>query len=163
MPLFLTHAVPPFRRIAGLALAIAAIQGALLPLRGQGRSPEDTRTVDGYRLTMPTLRKVLPALYAEGADTCERRKDRDPHTLSLAEMTGTLERCAPILRALARADVTPREAALVLASLLRTGQQVALRGGKATELPPGVLRDNALLLERNDPELRRLAKGGALS
>jgi hypothetical protein len=148
----------PFRRIAGLALAIAATQGALLPLTAQGRSAEDTRTVDGYRLTLPTLRKVLPALYAEGADTCERQKGRDPHTLSIAEMTRTLERCAPVLRALERAEVTPREAAIAFASLLRTGQQVAMRGGKATALPPSVLRDNALLLEQNDPEIRRLTK-----
>lgn len=153
----------PFRRMAGLALAIAAVQGALLPLTAQGRSAEDARTVDAYRLTMPTLRMVLLALYAGGAETCERQKGRDPHTLSIAAMTRSLERCAPVLQALERAEVTPREAAIVFASLLRTGQQVALRGGKATALPPGVLRDNALLLEQNDPEIRRLTKTGAQS
>jgi len=56
-----TFAHRPFRRVAGLALAIAATQGALLPLTAQSRSAEDTRTVDGYRLTMPTLRKVEAA------------------------------------------------------------------------------------------------------
>ena len=153
----------PFRRVAGLALVIVAAQGAVLPLTAQSRSAGDARAVDAYRLTMPTLRKVLPALYAEGADTCERQKGRDPHTLSIAEMTRSLERCAPVLRALERAEVTPREAAIAFASLLRTGQQVAIRGGKATALPPGVLRDNALLLEQNDPEIRQLTKTGAQS
>jgi hypothetical protein len=105
-----------------------------MPLPAQGRSAEETRTIDAYRLTMPTLVKVLPALYAEGADTCERQKGRDPHTLSIAEMTRSLERCAPVLRALERAEVTSR-----------------------------VLRDNALLLEQNDPEIRRLTKTGAQS
>ncbi|HET6578366.1 MAG TPA: hypothetical protein VFG66_08585 [Gemmatimonadales bacterium] len=150
-----------FLRVAGLALAIATAQGAVVPLTAQGRSVEDARTVDAYQLTMPTLRKVLPALYAEGADACEQQKRRDPRTLSIAQMTRSLERCAPVLRALERAEVTPREAAIVLAALYRASEQVALRGGKTTSLPPGVLRDNALLLERNDPEIRRLTKTGA--
>ena len=71
------------------------------------------------------------------------------------------QRCAPVMRALDRAGVPPREAAIVFASLLRTGQQVAVRGGKASALPAGVLRDNALLLEQNDPELRKLSNPGA--
>ncbi len=153
----------PFRRIVGLALAITAAQGALVPLTAQGRGAEDTRSVDGYRLTMPTLRKVLPALHTEGAGSCERQKGRDPHTLTIAEMTRSLERCPSVLQALERAGVTPREAAIALASLLRTGQQVALRRGKASALPPGALRDNALLLEQNEPEIRQLTKTGAHS
>ena len=152
-----------FRRAAGLVLALVAAPAVAAPLAAQGRSAEDTRTIDAYRLTMPVLRKVLPALYAAGNDGCERRKDRDPHTLSLAEMTASLERCAPVLRALGQAGVKPREAALVFASLLRTGQQVAMQGGNGRALPPGPLRDNALLLEQNDAELRRMAKAGAPS
>ncbi|CAN5886874.1 hypothetical protein BH24GEM1_BH24GEM1_31770 [soil metagenome] len=157
----LTHS--PFRRAAGLVLALLAAHGLATPLAAKGRSAEDTKTIDGYRLTMPVLRKVLPALYAPGAESCERRKDRDPHTLSLVEMTRSIERCAPVLEALGRAGVPPREAALVFASLLRTGQQVAMRGGNARALKPGALRDNALLLEQNDAELSRLTKTGAQS
>ena len=33
-----------------------------------------------------------------------------------------------------------------------------MQGGRAMALPPGVLRDNALLLEQNDPELRRFPR-----
>ena len=149
-----------FRRAAGLALALLAAHGIAPPLAAQGRSAEETKAIDGYRLTMRVLRKVLPALYAPGGVPCERRKDRDPHTLSLAEMTHSLERCAPVLKALGRAGVPPREAALVFASLLRTGQQTAMRGGNARALPPGALRDNALLLEQNEAELGRLTKAG---
>ena len=146
-------------RTAALALSLAtAVAG---PLAAQGRSAEDTRTIDAYRLTMPALRKVLPALYAPGHEACEQRKDRDPHRLSLAEMTALLERCAPVLRALGQAGVKPQEAALVFASLLRTSERVALQGGKPRALPPGALRDNALLLEEHDAELRRMAKAGA--
>jgi hypothetical protein len=37
-------------------------------------------------------------------------------------------------------------------------RQVALRNGKGSELAPGVVRDNALLLEKNDPEIRKLTE-----
>jgi hypothetical protein len=40
---------------------------------------------------------------------------------------------------------------------------VALKSGKATDIAPGVLRDNALLLQQNDPELKRLTRNGASS
>jgi hypothetical protein len=51
----------------------------------------------------------------------------------------------------------------VLASLLRTAKEVALHSGKANAIAPGVLRDNALLVEQNDPEIRRLTKSGGPS
>ena len=85
---------------------------------------------------MPMLRKVLPAMHAPGAQSCDKRRDRDPSSLSLAQVTATLERFS---------------------------RQVALRGGKATVLPPGVVRDNALLLEQNDFEIRKLTKPGVQS
>jgi hypothetical protein len=121
----------------------------------QGRSPADARIIDGYRLTMPMLRKVLPALSAPGAQSCPR-DTRDPRTLSLAEMAQMIDRCAPMTQALRRAGVPSREAALVMASLYRTAEAVALRSGDATAVDPGPLRDNALLMQQNDTELKRL-------
>jgi hypothetical protein len=106
------------------------------------------------------LRKVLPALYAPGAQSCPRDRGRDPHTMSIADMVRMLERCAPAVQALRKAGVPAREGAIVFASLLRTAKEVALHAGAVA---PGVLRDNALLLERNDPEIRRLTRTGASS
>ncbi len=152
----------PFRA-AALALVLATAPAITSPGAAQGRSAEDNRTIDSYRLTMPMLRNVLPALHAPGAQSCARATGRDPHALGIAEMVQSLEQCAPVVLSLKRAGVPVRDAAIVFASLLRTGQQVAVRGGKASALPPGVLRDNALLLEQHDPELRRLTKIGAKS
>jgi hypothetical protein len=112
---------------------------------------------------MPILRKVLPAMHAPGAQSCDKPRDRDPSSLSLAQLAATLERCAPVTRSLWQAGVQPRDAAIVYAALLHVSRQVALRGGKATALPPGVVRDNALLLEENDSEIRKLTKPGAQS
>jgi hypothetical protein len=112
---------------------------------------------------MPVLRKVLPALYAPGAQGCPRDRTRDPHTMSIADMVAMLERCAPVVQSLRRAGIPVRDGAIVFASLLRTAREVALKSGKATDIAPGVLRDNALLLQQNDPELKRLTRNGASS
>jgi len=140
---------------------LAAVPGAASHAAAQSRSEADARTIDGDRLTLPTLRKVLPAFYAPGVQSCPQSRNRDPHTVGIGEMVSSLERCPPVLHALRQAGVPPREAAIVFASLLRTGQQVALRGGKASALPAGVLRENALLLEQNGPELSKLSNPGA--
>ena len=153
-------------RAFGAPVLVLGVAGALLlasPARAQERSAEDTKAIDSYRLTMPMLRKVLPALYAPGAQSCPRPKARGANSLSIAEMTRSLERCPPVTRALARVGVPVREAAVVFASLLRTGQQVAMQSGRTAALPPGVARDNALLLEQNDPEIRKLTRTGAES
>ena len=147
-------------------LLVLTLAGALLlasPVAAQGRSADDMKAIDSYRLTMPMLRKVLPALYAPGAQSCPRPKERDPNSLSIAEMTQSLERCAPVMQGLARAGVPAREAAIVFGSLLRTGQRVAMQSGRTTALPSGVARDNALLLEQNDPEIRKLTRTRAES
>jgi hypothetical protein len=78
-------------------------------------------------------------------------------------MVQSFERCAPVMQSLKRAGVPARDAAIGFASLLRTSQQVAMRGGQATALPAGVLRNNALLLEQNDPEIRKVTRTGAQS
>lgn len=150
-------------RVAALAVAFAAAPVVASQGAAQGRTAEDTRTIESYRLTMPMLRKVLPAMYAPGAQRCGQRPHRDPMSLSLAEMTRTLEACSPVLNSLREAAVRPRDAAILYATLLNVSRQVALRGGKASALPPGVVRENALLLEQNDSEIRKLTKAGGQS
>jgi hypothetical protein len=149
----------------GLALGLALVTTSLLApdAAAQGRSAEDARIIDSYRLTMPVLRSVLPALHAPGAQSCPRDRSRDPHSMSIADMVAMLERCAPVVQSLQRAGVSVRDGAIVFASMLRTGKAVALQSGNASAVAPGVLRDNALLLERNDPELKRLTRTGAPS
>jgi hypothetical protein len=52
--------------------------------------------------------------------------------------------------------VPSREAALVLASIYRTAEAVAIRRGDANAVDQGPLRDNALLMQQNDAEIKRL-------
>ena len=137
----------------GVALLAASLLAS--GAAAQGRSPADTKVVESYRLSMPVLRKVLPALYAPGAQSCHR-DSRDPRALSLAEMTQMIERCAPMAQALKRASVPSRDAALVMASLYRTAEAVPIRRGDASAVDQGPLRDNALLLKEHDAEIKRL-------
>ncbi len=150
-------------RVAALILALAMAPVLASPGAAQGRSADDAGTIGNYRLTMAMLRKVLPAMSAPGARSCETSPTSDPGSLSIAEMTRRLEACSPLAKSLKQAGVELREAAVIYAALLNVSQQVARRGGKAAELPPGVVRDNALLLERNDPEIRKLTETGGQS
>ena len=145
-------------RVVGLALTLAMLQGTTAHLAAQ-RSAEDSRIIDGYRLTMPVLQQVLPALQA-APPSCRPREQRDPHTLSIAEMTRTLEQCAPVMQALRKGGVSARDAAIVSASMLSTAKAMSLHDGKASAVPSGPLHDNAVLLEKNDAELRRITSGG---
>jgi hypothetical protein len=144
------------RRLA-LALGLALLASSMLAptAEAQGRSPADARIIESYRLTMPLLRKVLPALYAPGAQSCPRDR-RDPRALSIAEMAQMIERCPAMTQALRRAGVPSREAAIVMGSLYRTAEAVAIRRGDVNAVDQGPLRDNALLLQQNDAEIKRL-------
>jgi hypothetical protein len=64
-------------RAAALRLALAAGPGLAARGVAQGRSVEDARAIEGYRLTMPMLRKVLPTMYAPGTRRCEQRRHRE--------------------------------------------------------------------------------------
>ena len=151
----------PFRTPLSLGVLLLATSIFAPAASGQARSAADARIIDTYRLTMPVLRKVLPALYAPGAERCPRDRSRDPHKMSIADMVAMLERCPPVVQALRRAGISVRDGAIVFGSMLLTAKEAALRGGKASDIGPGVLRDNALLLERNDPEIRRLTRVAA--
>jgi hypothetical protein len=157
-------ALPPFRlRAALLAFGLAAAPGLASPGAAQGRSAEDTRMIESYRLTMPMLRKMLPAMHEMGTVRCGEHRPSDPHSLSLAEMTRRLEACSPVVTSLRQAGVQPRDVALVFAALLNVSRELGRRGGQASAVPPGVVRDNALLLERNDSEIRKLTRTGGQS
>ena len=145
----------PIRLARALGLALLASSLFAPIATAQGRSPADARIIEGYRLTMPMLRKVLPALYAPGAQSCPR-DTRDPRTLGIAEMAQMIDRCAPMAQALRRAGVPAREGALVMASLYRPAEAVAIRRGDANAVDQGPLRDNALLMQQNDAEIKRL-------
>lgn len=121
---------------------------------------------EDYRLTMPVLRKALPALYAPGADAeCAQKGEdyRDVRAMGVAEMEQHLNTCAPVKRAAAAQGIAIRELALVSKAIVQASYRMAeeesakVSGGSAAPLPAGVLRDNVALLRQHESELSRLS------
>ena len=81
----------------GLALSMSSV--AASAAQAQGRSPADARLVENHRLTMPVLRKVLPALAAPGAQSCARDSRTGERIIGFA-WAESLRRTTDALRAL---------------------------------------------------------------
>ena len=118
--------MPSCRRSGRLLLGAAALLAASLPSAGpavaQANHPSGPPGAERFRLTLKALRAVIPAVQGPAASQCEKQEDkRDPFTLTLAEMTATLEGCAPIRAELA----TIRD---VFAHVLLIAPQAALDG-----------------------------------
>ena len=157
-----------FGRVA-IALLAWSVPGPAA--KAQGSPARSDPAIETYRLSMPTLRKVLPALYHPEARACEKGKNEnlDPASMPLADITARLERCEPMRDAIAKSGVSTTEAALTLAALARASKRsteeasAKAAGGQAPPLTPGALKDNLTLIRENEAELGRLirAAGGA--
>ena len=139
---------------------------ALTVLSSEAAAQQQAGANSDYRLTMPVLRKALPALYAAGKERCTERQ-RSPQEIAemtVAQMEAELDGCAPVQRAAAAQGVTTRELAQVSKALLQVGHRMAeeesakATGGTAAPLPPGALRDNVATVRQNEAELGRLIK-----
>jgi hypothetical protein len=156
-------------RTAVRALACLALSG--LPLTAcdadaQRQTSAQAAEGEDYRLTMTTLRKALPVLYAgEAEKECRRpgEEDRDVRAMSIAEMEKRLEGCPTIRRDAAARGVSLRELALVSKAIMLVSYRMAQEesakatGGTAPPLPPGPLRDNVALMRQNEAELARMS------
>ena len=60
-------------------------------------------------------------------------------------------------------SVALRAVTLALVSRPGLGAVITVAAQDRSALPPGVMRDNALLLEQNDPEIRKLTNPGGQS
>jgi hypothetical protein len=158
----------PVRRPYGVVTAGLTVMLALTGARsaaGQAGHPSGPPGAEQYRLTLAGLRKVMPALRDPAQAKCEQRENkRDLFALTLAEMTATLQRCEPILAALARNGASAKEAASVLGAFMYASRRITeeesaiAMGKQAPPLPPGPLKDNVALIRQNEPELRRLTQ-----
>ncbi len=150
------------KTVLGALGLVAALAGAP-PANAQAGFPSGPPGAEDYRLTLSSLRAVLPAVQAGAGSRCEKPEEkRDRFAMTLAEMTATLERCAPVRAELARAGVSTREAASVLGAFMYAGRRITLEesaiavGQQASTLPAGPLKDNVALIRQNEAELRRL-------
>ncbi|HUF35343.1 MAG TPA: hypothetical protein VMN37_05290 [Gemmatimonadales bacterium] len=150
-------------RRGGLALVVALV--GVSTATAQAGYPSGPPGAQQYRLTLAELRKVMPAVGTLGQERCEKREEtRDPYSLTLAEMTASLERCEPIRAALAKAGVSSKEAAAVLGAFMYASRRITeeesarAMGKQAPALPAGPLKDNVALIRQHEAELRRLTQ-----
>ena len=150
-----------------LPLALVVLSLAACDADAQREPTPAGAAGDGYRLTMPVLRKALPVLHAPGARTeCARKEEeyRDMCTMSAATMEKLLDQCLPVKWAAAAQNISVRELALVYRALMLAGYRLAeeesakVSGGSAAPLPAGALRHNVALLRQNEAELGRLSR-----
>ena len=140
---------------------------AFLVFAPEAAAQNESGASSDYRLTMPVLRKALPALYAAGKERCteRRRTPQEIAAMTIGQMEAELQGCAPVQRAASAQGITTRELAQVSKALLQAGHRMAeeesakATGGTAAPLPPGLLRDNVVLLRQNEAELGRIVKG----
>jgi hypothetical protein len=151
------------------ALACLAFSG--LPLAAcnadaQRQPSAASAEVDDYRLTMPTLRKALPVLYApEAQGKCRRpgEEAREMAAMSITELEKRLEACPVIRSGAAAQSISIRELALISKAIMlasyRWGQEESAKaaGRTAPQLPPGALADNVAVMRENEAELARLS------
>lgn len=123
-----------------------------------------------YTLTMPTLRKLLPALHvADAGARCEALEGgdgRDAFSMSVAELTTAFESCGPVTRALRQAGLTTSEAATAFSSMLEAMMWRARHAdasGQEPAPPEGVLGKNVELLRQNEAEIEELSRGSGSS
>ncbi len=89
------------KTVVGALGLVAALAGAP-PANAQAGFPSGPPGAEDYRLTLSSLRAVLPAVQAGAGSRCEKpEKKRDRFAMTLAEMTAALERCAPVRAELA--------------------------------------------------------------
>lgn len=147
-----------------VAIALLVLPSITREAGAQGRSGvEEIRTETARaeaRLTMPMLRKLLPA-QKQGQAAAKVSCD-----MALADSLGYrgfLDACPPLASAYTSAGFSKDEVLSALAALatayLHVGAEMAAKDGlrKAPEpLPPGVRRDNVDLVRANFEELTEL-------
>ena len=157
----LAHPLTRTRPLVRLTFGVGAF-ALLVCAPAAAQSPGEAAS--DYRLTMPVLRKAIPALYAAGKESCTRRHrdQRELAEMTVAQMASELDGCAPVQRAAAAQGISTLELAQVSKALMQVGHRISeeesakVTGGTPPALPSGVLRDNVSLVRQNEAELGRL-------
>ena len=131
--------------------------------RAQG--PATLRALSEYRLTMPTLRKVITAgrSIPRGPEADAIAEATNRPAMSIEDVMAVFDRYPSAKRAVASSGLSSREFATAYLAFYYTSRYLAeeqMRRGMG-QTPPGppahVRPDNVALLRQNEAELRRLS------
>jgi hypothetical protein len=142
----------------------------LVPFASAQSAAADEKALAEYRLSMPTIHKLLAAtramakLYQDpavkaAADKLDKSKRSSESYRGLAEMSRDIEAFPPMANAIRSAGLTPREFMLANMALMQAGMVVGFKKqGLLKELPKGTPVENVAFLEKNDAELQTVMK-----
>jgi hypothetical protein len=152
------------RVIGGVGLTLLALAASALPVGAQG--PATLKALGGYRLTMPTIRKVVAAGNAieRGPDAdAVGRATSDP-AMSIDQLVAVFGRYPSAKQAVAASGLSPREFATATLSLywatrfLAEQEMYKSLGRPQTGPPAHVPPENVELVRANQAEIERLSR-----
>ena len=170
--MFPRYAVAPrtlTRRIASVALLALPV----LAPAAQAQRSEDEKILANYRLTMPTVRKVLAVQekFLDAANSPDAKKwtkemeGKSTGNMSIAELSAFYDRIPPIKQAVASTGLSTREYVTAMFSFFQAAMMVSMQeyakqqGSKeAATLPPGISKENIELVRQNKAEIDQISK-----
>ena len=135
------------------------------PTRARAQGDDTKKALTAYRLTMPTVRKLIEAgnTVKRGPDAGRLESETERiHTMSIPQLMTVYDGLPSMKRAIAVSGIAPREfatAALSLAHAYRrlTEEGMAKATGRQVSSPlPWVPTENVELVQKNAEEIERL-------
>jgi hypothetical protein len=144
-------------------LTIAGLVAAAPPAGAQG--PATLRAIGEYRLTMPTLRKLITAGKAvnAGPDAAAINAAMGRPAMSIEDVMGAIDRYPAAKRAVSASGLSAREFATAYLAYFYTVRHLADAEqrkalGQTVGPPAHVRPDNVQLVRDNQAELARLSE-----
>ena len=146
--------------VAAVCLTLSGIAAAASPSDAQG--PATLRALGEYRLTMPTLRKVIAAGKAasSGPDAAAINAAMGRPAMSIEDLIGVIDRYPALKSAVSASGLSAREFATSYLAYMYTVRYLAeaemrKAQGQTISPPAHVRPDNVQLVRDNQAELRK--------
>jgi hypothetical protein len=151
-----------YRTAVAACLTSYGLVATASPSDAQG--PATLRAIGEYRLTMPTLRKLIAAGKAvnTGPDAATINAAMGRPAMSIEDLIGVIDRYPPLKQAVSASGLSAREFATSYLAYLYTVRHLAdaemrKAQGQTVGPPAHVRPDNVQLVRDNQAELSRLS------
>ena len=146
--------------VAAACLALSGLVATASPSNAQG--PATLRAIGEYRLTMPTLRKLIAAGKAasSGPDATAINAAMGRPAMSIEDLIGVIDRDPALESAVSASGLSAREFATSYLAYMYTARYLAeaemrKAQGQTISPPAHVRPDNVQLVRDNQAELRK--------
>jgi hypothetical protein len=148
--------------VAAFCLTLSGLAATASPSDAQG--PATLRAIGEYRLTMPTLRKLIAAgkAVSSGPDAAAINAAMGRPAMNIEDLIGVIDRYPALKQAVSASGLSAREFATSYLAYLYTVRHLAdaeMRKAQGQTIgPPAHVRaDNVQLVRDNQAELSRLS------